>query len=521
MKQRTESNLRSIVSLKLQLLSAIICSAVSCFYFLFLDKSGWYISINFIATFVFIIILWKISFLLFKSISNRFSSEKSFYLYLGFSILFSYLISFLLSAATEVIYDVVTSKGKFISLRRYTVNVHLVFLILCVMQGIIYLILYLRGFKSNQFKKIELYYAQYYEQLFEKVDDVIQVVDINGQVTFTSPSIEALTGYTVQESKQIDPFLWIHPEDKEQVEKDFKQLPSLLDTPFQTQYRLVTKTGEVKHVETRVVNALTNPFVQGFIATVRDVSNRVEADEKLKAQNASYQLLLDLSKLFLDEPLSNALKKSIPFLGDFAKAERIFIYQLNKTKEHWECIFDWQDKFDSTIDLKLYSSDIADGDLQWLREQFIQNKLINVEHLIDLPQQAYKFSSVFEVHQTKSLLLLPMQVHGQTIGFIVYDTWRVNKRWTEEQCTTLRICNEIVASSIMRDEAEQTTKKSLSFNKGIIESTAEGILLTDLKDNIVSYNASFKKMWRLNDEMLVSRKKKYCIRTSHQKHRKR
>lgn len=512
MNQKTAPNLSSVVPWKVQALSALLFSTVVLIHTgIFTSHTSYKLLNNFTANFIFIMILWQGAFLVFKAIPKRYSWENSFYIYLGFSLLLGYVTSLLILALIEYSYSILSPIDPFPSLSQFAANVHIAFLILSIMLAVINLILYFRNFKARQLKEIELRYEQYYEQLLDRVDDVIQVVDINGQVKFTSPSIEALSGYTVEESKIIDPFLWIHPDDKDRVKRDFLQLSSRPNIPFQTQYRLITKAGEVKHVETRVVNALGNLEVQGFIATVRDVTSRVASDQKLVVQNQSYQLLLDMSKIFLREPLLNALKYSLTELGRFAKVDRVYAFVLNKNKDHWNCLFEWLSDEGDKIPSLFYQQGLSLKDSYWMYQEFLNNRTIKITQMDELPADAWRNRELFEQDSTKSILLLPMQNQGETIGFIGYDTLFENKKWSEEDITTLRICNEMIASAIIRHEAEQATKESLSFNKGIIESTAEGILLTDLNDNIITYNPAFKQMWRLNDEMLVSGKKSIVL----------
>jgi two-component system, LytTR family, sensor kinase len=512
MNRKTDPYLSSIVPWKVQVFSALLFGTVVFIHTsIFTDHTAYKLLNNFSANFIFIMIIWQGAFLVFKVIPKRYSWENTLYRYFGLALLLGYAISILILAGIEYSYSVLSPIDPLPSLNEFVANVHIAFLILSIMLTAINLILYFRNFKAKQLKEIELRYAQYYEQLLEKVDDVIQVVNVKGQVTFTSPSIEALSGYTVEESKQIDPFLWIHPDDKDRVEKDFSRLPSRLHAPFQTQYRLITKTGDVKHVETRVVNALGNLEVQGFIATVRDVTSRVISDQKLMAQNQSYQLLLDLSKVFLSEPLPNALKLSLNELGQFAKVDRVYAFVLSKKKDHWNCLFEWLSDEADKIPSLFYQQGVSLKDSYWMYQEFLNNRIIKITNMDELPLEAWRNRELFEQDSTKSVLLLPMQSQGEIIGFIGYDTLFQNRKWSDEDTTTLRICNEIIASAIIRHEAEQATKESLSFNKGIIESTTEGILLTDLDDNIVTYNSAFKQMWRLNDDMLASRKKSIVL----------
>ena len=58
---------------------------------------------------------------------------------------------------------------------------------------------------------------------------------------------------------------------------------------------------------------------------------------------------------------------------------------------------------------------------------------------------------------------------------------------------------------------QHTKETLLSVNEGIIESIAEGILVTDLNDNIIVHNTAFKKMWMLDDEALKAGKSSVAL----------
>ncbi len=513
MNQKLPPSLAPIVPWQVQIISAFIFSTVVFIHSsIFNEHTVIKLLNNFSANFLVILFLWQGAFLVIKSIPKKYSWYNSLYAYLGLSFISGYIITLLIITAVEYSYDLLSPVDPFPKFSQLVVNIHISFLVLCIMLAVINLILYFHNYKARQQKEAELKYEQYYEQLLERVDDVIQVVDINGRVKFTSASIESMLGYTIEESKTIDPFLWIHKEDKNRIQEEFRQVFSRPGASYQTQYRVITKAGEIKHVETRVVNALGNVEVQGFIATVRDVTRRIASDEKLRTQNQSYQLLLDMSKTFLREPLQNALQSSISSLGKFARVERVYVYMLNKRKDHWDCLYEWRSDEGDKVQSLYFQSGVSVQDIKWVHDQFKQNKIINAAKIDELPPEARKCKELFVADGTKSILLLPMQTQDSIIGFIGYDTLFENKNWLEEDVTTLRICNEIVASAIIRHEAEQSTKESLSFNKGIIESTAEGILLTDLNDNIITFNSAFKKMWLLEDEMLISGKKSIVLR---------
>lgn len=210
------ASLGPIVPWKVQAISAFLFSIVLFIHTsIFTDHSVYKLLNNFSANFIFILLLWQGAFFVFKSIPKKYSWENRLYAYLGFSFVLGYITTILILTAIEYSYSVLSPIDPFPKFSQFVANVHISFLILSIMLAVINLILYFRTYKARQLKEAELKYEQYYEQLLDRVDDVIQVVDINGRVKFSSASIELLAGYTIEEAKTIDPFIWIHPGDRE------------------------------------------------------------------------------------------------------------------------------------------------------------------------------------------------------------------------------------------------------------------------------------------------------------------
>ena len=347
---------------------------------------------------------------------------------------------------------------------------------------------------------------RYFQTLIETVDDLVQVVSAEGKVLYSNHQLEAFTGYNQEEAKALEPFQWIHPEDKERVVRQFEALLMTEGGRTQVQYKVVTKQGKVKHLETKVANALQDPGIGGVIAIIRDITARVEAEESAVNQRLLYQLLTEISKRFLNSPLQPAIEEMLTRIGQFSQVDRSYAYVLDDEQGHWNCLFEWRSPGGEKVASQYYQTGVSVAESRWMLEQFLDNKVVNCEHLDELPPEAWQCRALFEADGTLSILLIPMLAGGKVLGFIGYDTVLQPKKWQEDDIVALRICTEILTSALIRAEAEQAIKQSLSVNEAIIASTAEGILVTDLNDNIGAYNDTFRKMWLIPDGVLPGAK---------------
>jgi PAS domain S-box-containing protein len=123
-----------------------------------------------------------------------------------------------------------------------------------------------------------------FRALIEHSTDAIALFTSEGTVTYVSPSIERLLGYTPREFMTINGFAVIHPDDIPAIADTFQRLlvmPGLVDTK---QFRSRHKDGSWCWVETTVTNLLHDPDVQAIMTTWHDISEQKQAEEERKAR---------------------------------------------------------------------------------------------------------------------------------------------------------------------------------------------------------------------------------------------
>jgi len=124
--------------------------------------------------------------------------------------------------------------------------------------------------------------------------DILVFIDENGEQKFISPSAEKITGYTVAELRR--PFSEIiHPEDLPRVERGFEKLLNNPDAVVTVDYRHKHKDGGYRYFETIGRNFLNNPLVQGIVANVRDVTERMGIEKALRESEEKFKHLVKSS----------------------------------------------------------------------------------------------------------------------------------------------------------------------------------------------------------------------------------
>jgi two-component system sensor histidine kinase ComP len=121
-----------------------------------------------------------------------------------------------------------------------------------------------------------------YKLAADNTSDVIVLVDTRAIVRYVSPSIQSLSGYTVEQYEGMDAFDVIHPEDRDRVRSSHLHAVQS-KTPVELEYRLIHSQGSILYVETRV-KPVFDSFgnVEYVVAVVRDITARKQAERLLE-----------------------------------------------------------------------------------------------------------------------------------------------------------------------------------------------------------------------------------------------
>lgn len=146
-----------------------------------------------------------------------------------------------------------------------------------------------------------------FRRMVENNAAAIAILSAEGKVTYVSPAGEQITGYSQEELLQINIFDAIHPADREKsaevTNQAFEQPGAPVNVP---PVRLLHKDGASRWVEATITNLLDDPEVHGIIYNFRDVSKRIEAEEKLlAAKHEAEQSEEKYKKIFNLSPLPN------------------------------------------------------------------------------------------------------------------------------------------------------------------------------------------------------------------------
>jgi diguanylate cyclase (GGDEF)-like protein/PAS domain S-box-containing protein len=123
-----------------------------------------------------------------------------------------------------------------------------------------------------------------FRSLVQNGYDVVTVADASGAITYDSPAIERVLGYTPAERLGHNGIEYVHPDDQAQA-RDV--VVRAIETPrvlFTTEFRASHRNGGWRWFEVGVTNLLDDPSVGGIVANQRDITERKAFQEQLTHQ---------------------------------------------------------------------------------------------------------------------------------------------------------------------------------------------------------------------------------------------
>lgn len=110
--------------------------------------------------------------------------------------------------------------------------------------------------------------------LIENSTDILVVINGEGDIVYSSPSIEKYFGITLTAGMKKNAFEYIHPDDISRLGVQFLDVLEAPGKPFPIEARAQTKDGQPVWVEGVVTNLLETEGVNGIVCNFRDITER-------------------------------------------------------------------------------------------------------------------------------------------------------------------------------------------------------------------------------------------------------
>ncbi|HSO19321.1 MAG TPA: PAS domain S-box protein, partial [Desulfosarcina sp.] len=123
---------------------------------------------------------------------------------------------------------------------------------------------------------------EHFRSLIENTSDLIVILDIEGRITYLSPSIERILGYSREAVMGQKAFDFVHSDDLDLAVALFDKRLAADATGSPSQLRFRRQDGSWRTIEAVSNNLLHHPAVNGLVINARDITQRKEAEAALQ-----------------------------------------------------------------------------------------------------------------------------------------------------------------------------------------------------------------------------------------------
>ncbi len=133
----------------------------------------------------------------------------------------------------------------------------------------------------------------FFREVTANATDIILIVNQEGGITYASPSVKRLLGYSPEEMMGRWAFDFIHPQELDRAFRDFAEALGKKEISVPNAFRVLHKDGSERLLEGLGKNLLNHPVISGFLMNVQDVTARVATEQALRESKERFRDLYD------------------------------------------------------------------------------------------------------------------------------------------------------------------------------------------------------------------------------------
>ena len=282
-----------------------------------------------------------------------------------------------------------------------------------------------------------------YRHLVENLNDVIYTMDSKGFLTYVSPIIEKLSGYTANEVVGRHFSRFVQPKDLPGLVASFQRSMQGEIEPYE--FCIVHKSGHVRYVRTSSRLLLQENRKLGLSGVITDITDRRHAEEALCSKDRLLQgVALATNILLTETDLNSAINQTLELLGSAAEVDRVYVFKnhQSETGEQLACLH--QEWVKDEVTPLMENHDLQNFTMQDIASQCYAYhpaltrwyESLSAGRLIKgLAHEFPKSERVMlDPRQVKSLLAIPILIEGRFWGFVGFEDCHCQRIWTRRRC---------------------------------------------------------------------------------------
>ncbi len=330
-----------------------------------------------------------------------------------------------------------------------------------------------------------------YRTIVESSAEIIFRLTPDWKFVYINETFRTFLNYELEEVKNKTLFDLIFSEKRKELTEKFKSLNQFNESSYYLEVPIISKDAQLFWF------GLTVKFIfrKGYLFRIQISGLNITERKKLETIrevffNISHTLLKQVTLEELYKTIHQNVAKLIP-----AKNFYIALYNDNTGIMSFPYFID---EYDQPPKPRKLRRGLTEYVLR-VSEPFLATK----DSVLELANKG-EIEVIGEL--PVDWLGVPLKTQGKTIGVIAVQSYDKEIRYDEQSKDILGYISQQIALAIEKKKSEEELSNSLSLLSSTVESTQDGILVTDLNGNIKLFNRKFVELWNIPDDLLKEKK---------------
>jgi len=196
--------------------------------------------------------------------------------------------------------------------------------------------------------------------------------------------------------------------------------------------------------------------IRGGVGLIEDFTERFDADKRMANREAFENILITLELDFLNTELNDidrTFNRALMSLGSYCRVNRAYIFRFDFDKKLINSTHEWYSPGVNPA-IKKHQSIRMDQVPRWM-EKLTRSEIIYVPDVSELSSDWKSEQAVFESQGIKSVIMVPIEVGGELLGFAGFDSVRELRTWNKDEISLLQVLGQVFASVIKRKASNE------------------------------------------------------------------